>query len=100
MSVLDIRTEAIRSRAQEIENIRQSDIEILGKIRTLVLTLDEIWKGQAEEAFVNKYLSQQASIDEFYNTLLEFTTLLRNAANRADSIDNELLGIVNRIPIN
>lgn len=100
MSLVDIRLDAVRSRAQEIEALRQSDMETLGKIRTLVLTLEETWRGRSEEAFVNKYLSQQGSINEFYNTLLEFTTLLKNAADRAESIDNELLGIVDRIPVN
>ena len=98
MSLVDIRPESVRSRAQQIESLRQSDMETLGKIRTLVLTLeDDVWKGRSEEAFVKKYLSQQNSISEFYNTLQEFVTLLNDASNKANSIDSELLGMVNRI---
>ncbi len=97
MSLLDIRSESVRNRAQQIEVLRQSDMETLGKIRTLILTLDTVWKGKSEEAFVNKYLSQQNSITEFYNTLQEFVTLLSNASNRAERADRELLSIVNRI---
>ena len=97
MSSLDIRPESVRSRVRQIESLRQSDMETLGKIRTLVLTLDDVWRGRSEEAFVKKYLSQQNSISEFYNTLQEFVTLLNDASNKANSIDNELLSMVNRI---
>ena len=100
MSLIDIKSDAVRARAQEIEDLRQSDMETLGKVRALVLTLEEHWKGRSEEAFVNKYLSQQSNINEFYNTLLEFTNLLKNAADKADRIDIELLEFVNKITVN
>ena len=97
MSLVDIRPELVRSRAQQIESLRQNDMETLRKIRTLVLTLEDVWKGRSEEVFVNKYLSQQNSISELYNTLQEFVTLLNDASNKANTIDSELLGMVNRI---
>lgn len=97
MSSVNIKPEALRNRSQQIENLRQKDIESLTKIRALVLNLEEVWRGQAAEAYVNKYLSQQNNLNEFHNTLRDFVDLLNDAANKAESIDSELLGLVNKI---
>ena len=97
MALLDIRPEALQSRAQQIDSLRQSDIETLTKIRSLILNLEDTWKGQAAEAYVNKYLSQQNSLNEFYNTLQEFVSLLKEAAVQANSIEGELISAVNQI---
>ncbi len=97
MSLLQIMPSAVRDKAQQLETLRQTDMETLKKIRILIMGLEEHWKGQAQEAFVNKYLSQQNNLNEFYNTLEEFITLLNTASDRADNMDNELLSLVNNI---
>lgn len=97
MSLLNIMPNVVRDKAHQMEVLRQADMETLKKIRILILGLEEHWKGEAQEAFVNKYLSQQNSLNEFYNTLEEFIKLLESAANGADDMDNELLNMVNGI---
>ena len=83
--------------ANELESLRQSDMELIRKSRAAVMSLNEVWKGTAEEAYVNKFLSQENSIAEFHNMLKEFVELLQHAADQAESVDSELLSIVNRI---
>lgn len=97
MSRIHINTEALRIKARELETLRQKDMETLKQIRILILGLEDIWKGNSADSYLNAYLSRQNDLNDFYSSLAEFISVLNEAVSQADNAENELLSAIYRI---
>lgn len=97
MTVLDIIPSTMRTNANNLESLRQQDMELIRKMRALVMSLNEVWKGSAEEAFVDNFMQHQNSMNEFYSSLEEFINVMNTACNKAEEADQELLSMVGKI---
>lgn len=94
MSTIQIRPTELRSRANELENLRQTHLEIMKQLRILVMSLPDVWKGEAEEAFVSSYLSQNQTMTDLANTLEDYIQLAQKAADEIEAKDQSLLAQV------
>lgn len=94
MSTIQIRPAELRSRANELENLRQTHLEIMKQLRILVMSLPDVWKGEAEEAFVSSYLSQNQTMTDLANTLEDYIQLAQKAADEIEAKDQSLLAQV------
>lgn len=94
MSTIQIRPTELRSRANELENLRQTHLEIMKQLRILVMSLPDVWKGEAEEAFVSSYLSQNQTMTDLANTLEDYIQLAQKAADEIETKDQSLLAQV------
>lgn len=94
MSTIQIRPAELRSRANELENLRQTHLEIMKQLRILVMSLPDVWKGEAEEAFVSSYLSQNRTMTDLANTLEDYIQLAQKAADEIEAKDQSLLAQV------
>lgn len=94
MSTIQIRPAELRSRANELENLRQTHLEIMKQLRILVMSLPDVWKGEAEEAFVSSYLSQNQTMTDLANTLEDYIQLAQKAADEIETKDQSLLAQV------
>ena len=53
MALMDINPDVLEEKANELDRMRQQDEEIMRQMRVLVINLNEVWQGEAEQAFVN-----------------------------------------------
>ena len=97
MAILEVKTGEILRKANEFENLVKQDQELIRKMRTLIMSLDSEWKGEAEQALVNNFQSKQMDISNFHDMLGECIDLMRQASEKATEIDNKLLQMVRRI---
>lgn len=91
MSTIKIRPADLRSRANELEKLRQTHLTVMKQMRILVMSLSDSWKGEAQEAFVNNYLAKNQTMTDFSNTLEQYIQLANTAADKAESMDKSLL---------
>lgn len=97
MGVLSIRPEELRSRANELEQLRQQQLDIMKRLRILVMSLSDSWKGEAQETFVQKFLSKNQEMNDLSTVLEQYISLAREAAQRAENVDNTLLAAVYKL---
>ncbi len=96
MATLSARPEEIRTRASELESLRQQQLDAMKRLRILVMSLSDIWKGEAQDAFVQKFLSHNQDMANLSSVLEQYITLAQHAADRAENVDAELLSAINR----
>ena len=89
-----VHPDLLDQKANELEQARIADQEIMAQMRTLVMNLDQVWKGDAEAAFVQKFLSRQKDMNEMQNTLKNYAKEAHNAASQARSLDQILNKLV------
>ena len=94
MAFLNIFTSTVKSKANELANLKNEEEEIQRQIRALINGLSEFWKGQSEEALLNSFNDKQATMEEILKVLQEFVDLANEAADKAVSIDHQLAGML------
>lgn len=94
MSTLSVQPGEIRARANELEVLRQQQLEIMKRLRILVMSLSDNWKGEAQDAFVQKFLSRNKDMNDLSDVLRQYITLAQQTADRAEAIDDELLRVI------
>ena len=67
----------------------------MGKMRSLIMGLNEIWKGDAQTAFINKYESMQATFTNFSQMLEDYAKLMDTAAQKLQETDQALQSTMN-----
>ena len=67
------------------------------KIRILMNSLSEFWKGESMEALVANFNEKQVSMEEMLRLLQQFSDLANEAADKAVSIDQQLAGMLRAV---
>ena len=92
-----ITPEMMRSQAAQICSLSGEHAEIMQRMTNLVLTLDEVWQGEAQKAFVAKYQGMKDTFTGFENTLLSFSQLMEQVANKMESVDQSMRSKINNV---
>ena len=87
----------MRGKANELRSYKGQHDEAMSKMRTLIMGLNEIWKGDAQTAFVAKYESMQSTFTNFSQMLEEYAKLMDTAAQRLQETDASLQSSMNSI---
>lgn len=90
MAIIQITPDILSSKATEVRTLRATHDETMTKLRTLVLSLNETWKGDAQDAFVAKFESMQSSFTAFSEMLESYSSLMDTAARELQSTDQAL----------
>lgn len=85
-----ISPEQVKEEASTVRNYRQQYIDVMSKIKNLVLTLSESWDGEAQNAFVSKYQGMQKDFEKFAETLEEFAVNMDDISNKMQQTDLSL----------
>lgn len=64
-------------------------------MRTLIYGLNEVWKGEAQDAFLAKYESMQSTFTNFSQMLEDYAKLMDTAAQRLQETDQSLQATMN-----
>jgi len=90
MAVIQITPEVLNSKASEVRSLRSQHDDTMAKLRALVLSLNETWKGEAQDAFVSKFESMQSSFTSFSEMLEGYAKLMDTAARELQNTDQTL----------
>ena len=76
-------------KSKQVRQLKNRHIDAMNHITNIVMTLGEVWQGEAQNAFVSKYLSMQPVYDSFQEALEEFAVLMEHFANDMKTADQE-----------
>ena len=95
MALIQVTPELLTGKASELRGLKAEHDETMNKMRTLIMGLNEIWKGDAQNAFVAKYESMQGTFTNFSQMLEGYALLMDTAAQRLQDTDTSLQGTMN-----
>lgn len=95
MAVIQVTPETLRSKATEVRNYRSEHNDTMAKLKNLIYALNEIWKGDAQNAFLSKYESMQPTFTNFSELLEGYAKLMDTAANELEATDQSLKNTMN-----
>ncbi len=87
MALLEMNPAGLRASADTVEKLRAEHAEEMKRLRTLVLSLDESWKGEAGDAFIASFLSMDNVFREFEASLGRYAVAMRRAAQSTEALD-------------
>ena len=97
MSLIEITPQELRNKARELETLRETDDNIMRRMRTLVMGLAGFWQGEAQAAYINQFNVNQKRMTEFSETIGKYAALAKEAADEIEAMDRELLAEINKI---
>lgn len=89
--------ETMRTQAAQIRKYTQEHTEIMQRMTNLVLTLDEVWAGNAQKAFVVKYREMRMVFDSFEQALTSFAEVMEQTAGQIEDTDQAMKSKINGI---
>lgn len=90
MAIIQVTPDLLTGKAQEVRGLRATHDETMAKLKSLVMGLNETWKGEAQSAFVAKFESMQASFTNFSEMLEGYAKLMDTTANEIRTTDQSL----------
>ena len=90
MAIIQVTPELLTSKATEVRSLKQSHDDTMAKLRSLVLALNESWKGAAQDAFVSKFEGMQSTFANFSQMLEGYAKLMDTAASEIQNTDQAL----------
>lgn len=88
--------EDLRRQARELEKLRQQHLDVMKRLRILVMSLGDSWKGESQAAFEKSFLSQSRTMNDLDAVLSQYAELMNEAADETQALDNALLASVRR----
>lgn len=97
MSLIQITPENLRSQANAIRKCRYEQETNINKLKKLVYSLEDGWKGEAQDAFVIKFQSMDSVYRKLYDVLEQYANLMEKAANEMQSTDQNIKRMIQSI---
>ena len=95
MALIQVTPDLLNGKANELRGLKGQHDEAMNKMRTLIMGLNEVGKGDAQDAFVAKYESMQSTFSNFSQMLEEYAKLMNTAAQKLQETDTALQGTMN-----
>lgn len=95
MALIQVTPDLLKGKANELRSLKGNHDEAMTKMRTLIMGLNEIWKGDAQAAYVAKYESMQSTFTNFSQMIEEYAKLMDTAANKLQEADTTLQTTMN-----
>ncbi len=95
MALIQVTPELLTGKANELRGLKSNHDEAMTKMRTLIMGLNEIWKGDAQAAYVAKYESMQGTFNNFSQMIEDYARLMDTAAQKLQETDQALQSTMN-----
>lgn len=95
MALIQVTPELLTGKANELRGLKSTHDEAMSKMRTLIMGLNEIWKGEAQDAYIAKYESMQATFTNFSEMLESYAKLMDTSAQKLQETDASLQSTIN-----
>ena len=90
MATIHADPDLLKAKANELRGLKANHDEAMAKMRTLIMSLNEIWKGDAQTAFINKYESMQPTFNSFSEMIEGYAKQMDNAGAYFKETDDSL----------
>ena len=90
MAIIQVTPELLKGKATELRGYKAEHEEAMNKMRSLMRNLNEIWKGDAQNAFLAKYESMQGTFTQFAQMLEDYARLMDASAEQMAEVDSSL----------
>ena len=95
MALIQVTPDLLNSKANELRTYKDQHDEAMAKMRSLIMGLNEVWKGDAQDAFLAKYESMQSTFTNFSQMLEDYAKLMDTAAQKLQETDQSLQTAMN-----
>lgn len=95
MALIQVTPDLLNGKATELRGLKDQHDDAMSKMRTLIYGLNEVWKGDAQDAFLAKYESMQNIFSNFSQMLEDYAKLMNTAAQRLQETDQNLQSTMN-----
>ena len=95
MALIQVTPDLLNGKATELRAIKDEHDQAMARMRTLILGLNEIWKGDAQDAFVAKYESMQSTFQAFSQMIEDYAQLMNTTATSMQESDSTLASTIN-----
>ena len=95
MPMILMTPELLEAKAAEVRSLRAEHDEVIAKMKTLVHSLNEQWKGEAQDAFLAKFDSMQPTFQNFSELLERQAQMMDNSAKTMRETDQALKNGIN-----
>ena len=90
MATIQVTPDLLTGKANELRALKATHDENMSKMRTLIMGLNDIFKGEAATAYVAKYESMQSTFTSFSQMLEGYAKLLDTTAQKMQETDSTL----------
>lgn len=90
MATIQVTPELLKGKATELRGLKSTHDENMNRMRTLIMGLNEIWKGDAQDALIAKYESMQTTFTSFSEMLEGYAKLMDSTATTMEQTDQSL----------
>lgn len=90
MALIQVTPELLTSKANELRGLKQEHDDAMAKMRNLIMGINEVWRGEAQDAYIAKYESMQTTFNTFSQMLEEYAKLMDTASQRLQESDQSL----------
>lgn len=95
MAVIQVTPDLLESKANEVRSLKAQHDEVMTKMKNLVHSLNEQWKGEAQTAFVAKFDSMQPTFNNFSEMLEGYAKMMDTSAKTLRESDQALKASIN-----
>ena len=95
MAMIQVSPDLLAAKANELRTIKGQHDEAMSKMRSLIMSLNELWKGEAQDAFVAKFESMQPTFTNFSQMLEDYAKLMDVSAQKLQETDQGLQATMN-----
>ena len=89
MALIQVTPDLLNGKATELRGIKDEHDQAMARMRTLILGLNEIWKGDAQDAFVARYESMQTTFQNFSQMIEDYAQLMNTTAQNMQETDQQ-----------
>jgi len=97
MPLIQITPETLRTQSTTVRKYKTDQAETMQKLKNLVLSLNDSWKGEAQDAFVAKFQSMDQTYRKLSDVLESYAKLMDTAANDMQATDQNLKNMIQNI---
>lgn len=95
MATIQVTPDLLKGKATELRGMKATHDENMNKMRSLIMGLNEIWKGDAQDALLAKYDSMQQTFTSFSEMLEGYAKLMDQTAQKLAETDAGLASTIN-----
>ena len=95
MALIQVTPDLLTGKASELRGLKAEHDEAMAKMKTLIYGLNEVWKGDAQDAYVAKYDSMQGTFQNFSEMIEGYAKLMDTAAQKLQETDQSLQSTMN-----
>ncbi len=97
MALIQVTPSLLRDKAKELRNLKSQHDDTMNKIKSMVNGINDQWKGEAMQAYVDKYNGMESTFKQFSEMLEKFALLMDSSANDLEQADQGAKNRINQV---